>query len=66
MLTNERLYGSCDNTKMYVNTSDQKGKKLCCPYCSKLYCKLPRHAEGMHKDEEDVIKFTAIEKGNST
>lgn len=49
---------------MFVRTSDEKGKKLCCQYCNKLYCKLARHVEMMHKDEADVQKFAALPKGN--
>lgn len=63
VLNIKRLAGSCDNTKMFVKTSDQKSKKLCCPYCTKLYCKLARHVEEKHKDELAVRKLRAYPKG---
>lgn len=63
-LSDKRLIGSIDKTKMFVGTSDQKGKKLCCPYCYKLFCKLSRHVEEKHKDVADVQKLLAIPKGN--
>ncbi|XP_037049773.1 uncharacterized protein LOC119084041 [Bradysia coprophila] len=48
---------------MFVQTSDQKGKKLCCPFCWKLVCKLSRHVTTIHKDEEQVQKLVAIPQG---
>ncbi|KAJ6639537.1 hypothetical protein Bhyg_12283 [Pseudolycoriella hygida] len=36
----------CDNSSMFVRTSDDVSKKkYCCPYCKKLYSKLPEHME---------------------
>lgn len=58
-LSVQRLIGSCDTTKMFVRTSDQKRKKLPCPYCMKLVCKLSRHVKTKHKNEKDVIDLTS-------
>lgn len=60
------LIGSTDKSKMFVDTSDKKGKKLCCPYCFKLVCKLTRHVQDIHGDETDVQKLIAIPKGSFT
>lgn len=51
---------------MFVRTSDQKRKKLACPYCNKLVCKLSRHVEMMHKNEKDVQKMKSFPKGTVT
>ncbi|KAJ6639449.1 hypothetical protein Bhyg_12194, partial [Pseudolycoriella hygida] len=56
--------GSCDNTNMFVKPAATKGaKKLCCPFCDKLFSKLARHLATMHKNEPDVKKFVALPKG---
>lgn len=52
--------GSCNNKNMYVETSDQKTKRLCCPYCKKRFPKLARHMEGVHKTEKEVGEFRAL------
>lgn len=57
--------GSCDKTKMIVDTSDQSGvKKNCCPYCFKLQTKLGRHIVLKHRDEVDVQNLMKLPKGN--
>lgn len=53
----------CDNRDMYMMTSDQSIKKLCCPFCKKLCIKLARHMEVMHSQETDVKKFMECPKG---
>lgn len=53
----------CDNIRMIVKTSDQKSKKLCCPFCDKPVAKLARHLGAVHKREADVQKFLSLEKG---
>lgn len=55
----------CDNSLMFVKTSDQPGKKLCCPFCDKLVSKLAKHMETKHNQEPDVEKFLNFPKGNS-
>lgn len=50
----------CDDSNMFVPTSDQKGKKYCCIYCLKRYQKLERHLRTVHKNEVDVKKFRAL------
>ncbi|KAJ6639451.1 hypothetical protein Bhyg_12196 [Pseudolycoriella hygida] len=54
----------CDNSTMFLRTSDQSGKKLCCPFCEKLYSKLARHMEAKHSEEVDVKKFLSLPKGS--
>lgn len=55
-----------DNTKMYVQTSNNKNRKkhLCCIFCKKLVLKLARHLEGVHKDELEIQKLLKLPKGN--
>ena len=58
--------GVCDNTKMHVDNSKNKKKKLSlCMYCKKLQTQLPRHLEMKHSNEEDVKKFRNLPKGES-
>lgn len=58
--------GSCDNTKMFVRpSSDGTVKKLCCPFCLKLYPKLARHLEDMHDTEAKVMEFINLPKRKS-
>ncbi|XP_071650845.1 uncharacterized protein [Temnothorax longispinosus] len=56
-----------DDRNMYVETSNNpKSKKLSmCPYCKKLQTQFTRHLEWIHKNEEDVKKFSLLPKGNS-
>lgn len=54
----------CDKRLMYVMCSDQNAKKLCCPFCDKLFTKLARHMETKHNEEEDVKRFLSFPKGN--
>ncbi|XP_037033027.1 uncharacterized protein LOC119072014 [Bradysia coprophila] len=57
----------CDNSTMFVETSDcPSTKRLCCPFCDKLYIKLARHMENKHKTEEDVKKFMCLPKGSKS
>lgn len=54
----------CDNSVMFVKTSCCKSaKKLCCPFCDKLYSKLAKHMEVKHKIEPDVQRFLSFPKG---
>lgn len=53
----------CDDQKMFVPTSDSGSKKLCCPYCLNRYSKIARHLATVHKNEEDVKKFQALQLG---
>lgn len=55
----------CDNTKMYVPTSDEGRytKKLCCYFCHKRYAKLARHLAAVHKNEKEVKKFITLPIG---
>lgn len=64
-ITNKSHKGSCDNADMIVLTSDEpcKNKKLCCPFCLKLFAKLARHLETVHKNEAEVKKFSDLPKG---
>lgn len=55
----------CDNTKMFVPTSDmgRYKKRLCCFYCMKRYVKLARHLTTKHKHEEEVKYILALPVG---
>ncbi|XP_043284902.1 uncharacterized protein [Venturia canescens] len=65
-ISGKAVTGSIDNMSMIVQTSDEKktDKKYLCKYCKKLYHKLARHLESVHKDEPDVQKFLVLPKGN--
>ncbi|XP_037051791.1 uncharacterized protein LOC119085480 [Bradysia coprophila] len=54
----------CDIRDMYMKTSDQSAKKLCCPFCQKLFIKLARHMEVKHYQQPDVQKFMKLPKGS--
>lgn len=55
----------CDNSDMFVRTSDDnEPKRLCCPFCDKPYPKLSRHMRQKHKSEPDVEKFLSFQIGN--
>lgn len=58
--------GARDNTDLTVQTSDEKksNKKYLCMYCTKMYSKLPRHLEHVHRNEPDVKKFSALPPGS--
>jgi len=56
----------CDDTEMYVTESSGQThtKENCCYYCKKLQSKIARHLETVHRNEEEVKKFSALPKGN--
>lgn len=59
---------TCNDTEMYVTESSGKQthfKKNCCYYCKKLQCKIARHLETVHSNEEEVRKFSILPKGSS-
>lgn len=55
----------CDDTYLHVNTSKPKGsgKQNFCYYCKKMQSKISRHLEKVHKNEDEVKKFTTLPKG---
>ncbi|XP_036150600.1 GATA zinc finger domain-containing protein 14-like [Monomorium pharaonis] len=56
----------CDDANLHVECSKPKGqeKKNFCFYCKKMQAKISRHLERVHKNEEEVKKFTGLPKGN--
>lgn len=58
--------GARDDTDLTVQTSDEKksNKKYLCMYCKKMYSKLPRHLEHVHRNEANVKKFSALPPGS--
>ncbi len=58
----DRRHG-CDKNNMFVPTSNQGPKKMCCAYCHKLCSQLVRHLEKVHKDEKDVKAFHSLPIG---
>ncbi|KAG4069834.1 hypothetical protein HA402_010388 [Bradysia odoriphaga] len=65
LITKRKFQIGCDNSHMFVETSDcPSTKRLCCPFCDKLFIKLARHMEDKHKTEEDVKKFMSFPKGS--
>ncbi|XP_039312869.1 putative uncharacterized protein DDB_G0282133 [Solenopsis invicta] len=57
----------CDDTNLHVNTSKSKGsgKQIFCYYCKKMQSKISRHLEKVHKNEDEVKKFTTLPKVSS-
>lgn len=55
----------CDDTNLRVTCSKPRGKEKqnFCYYCKKMQSKISRHLERVHKNEEDVKKFSALPKG---
>lgn len=55
----------CDNTNLYVQPSSQRSsdKKHFCYFCHKRYSKIARHYETVHRNEEEVKKFSVLPKG---
>lgn len=55
----------CDDINLYVESSKPKGagKQNFCYYCKKMQSKISRHLEQVHKNEEDVKKFTILPIG---
>lgn len=54
----------CDDINLHVKCSKSGGieKQNFCYYCKKMQSKI-RHLERVHKNEEEVKKFTALPKG---
>jgi len=50
---------------MYVSISKPKGaqKKNFCYFCKKFQSKIARHLETVHRNEEEVQKFSLLPKG---
>ncbi|XP_051173700.1 uncharacterized protein LOC127289663 [Leptopilina boulardi] len=53
-----------DDSSMLVYTSNKGSKKYFCIYCKKLKTKMARHLEMVHKNEDEVKKFTVLPKNN--
>lgn len=55
----------CDDVNLRVECSKPKGigKQNFCYYCKKMQSKISRHLERVHKNEEEVKKFTLLPKG---
>lgn len=66
-ISDKAACGARDNTDLTVQTSDEKksNKKYLCMYCKKMYSKLPRHLEHVHRNEADVKKFSALPPGSN-
>jgi len=56
---------ACNDESMYVSVSKPKGaqKKIFCYFCKKFQSKIARHLETVHRNEEEVKKFTVMPKG---
>lgn len=65
--TSLNIFGQkiCDDTNLHVKYSNLRGtgERNFCYYCKKMQSKISRHLERIHKDEEEVKKFTALPKG---
>ncbi|KAJ6639270.1 hypothetical protein Bhyg_12013 [Pseudolycoriella hygida] len=55
-----KRYRGCDNSRMFVPTSDAGPKKYNCKYCNVRTQKLERHLRTVHKNEADVRKYLAF------
>lgn len=55
----------CDDINLHVECSKPRGtgKQNFCYYCKKMQSKISRHLERVHKNENEVQKFTALPKG---
>lgn len=58
-----KRYQGCDNSDMFVPTSDSGVKTYCCIYCLKRYQNLARHLQTVHKKETEVQNFQAFRPG---
>ena len=45
-------------------SSNDGHKKHSCLYCNKLYSKMPRHLENMHKNEDNLLEALSYEVGS--
>lgn len=50
----------CDDSKMFVPTSDAGPKQYCCVYCKVRVQKLERHLRNVHPKETDVKKYLSF------
>lgn len=53
----------CDDAQLTVDDSHSGIKKYYCFYCKLPKAKIARHLESVHRNEEDVKKFTELPKG---
>ncbi|XP_043474356.1 uncharacterized protein LOC122506308 [Leptopilina heterotoma] len=69
LLANVSVSNAPDDEMLIVekaNGSKGYGKKYCCVFCKKKVSKIARHLESVHKDEEDVKKFSSLTVGSET